>query len=319
MNHSDEQYLNASELIASIIEETEKGYLGMTQAAETAVLALVSGLHLLIEDVSGVGKTTLIRCLAVASGLELGRIQFTPDLLPGDITGMMIWDASSREFLYREGPLHHQFILADELNRAPARTQSALLEAMQEETVTVDAVVRPLPSPFFVAATQNPAWYAGTYKLPESQLDRFGLSMTPGFPDRETEIRILSEFKDKKAVQQVSRVSNPEDIINLRSLVSSVHAEVKILDYAAALAGITREASLFQSGLSIRGTQHLLRAAQGKAVMQGRSFLIPEDLLSMAASVMRHRLLLTPEERSRGASVLKTLDELLRRVPVPVK
>lgn len=319
MIYSDEHYLKASELIASIIEETEKGYLGMTQAAETAVLALVSGLHLLIEDVSGVGKTTLIRCLAVASGLELGRIQFTPDLLPGDITGMMIWDASSREFLYREGPLHHQFILADELNRAPARTQSALLEAMQEETVTVDAVVRQLPSPFFVAATQNPAWYAGTYKLPESQLDRFGLSMTPGFPDRETEIRILSEFKEKKAVQQVSRVSHPDDITNLRSLVSSVHAEVKILDYAASLAEITRDTSLFQSGLSIRGTQHLLRAAQGKAVMQGRSFIIPEDLLSMAASVMRHRLLLTPEERSRGASVLKTLDELLRQVPVPVK
>lgn len=319
MNHSDEQYLKASELIASIITETEKGYLGMPQAAQTAVLALVSGLHLLVEDVSGVGKTTLIRCLAAASGLDLGRIQFTPDLLPGDITGMMIWDASSREFIYREGPLHHQFILADELNRAPARTQSALLEAMQEETVTVDAVVRPLPSPFFVAATQNPAWYAGTYKLPESQLDRFGLSMTPGFPDRKTEVRILSEFKDKKAVQQVSRVSSSEDIIELRNLVASVHAEVKILEYAAALAGITRDAAPFQSGLSIRGAQHLLRAAQVKAVMQGRSFIIPEDLQSMAASVMRHRLLLTPEERSRGVSVSNVLDELLSKVPVPVK
>ncbi|MBF9014667.1 MULTISPECIES: MoxR family ATPase [unclassified Oceanispirochaeta] len=319
MNQSDKHYLKASELIASIIKETEKGYLGMPQASETAVLALVSGLHLLIEDVSGVGKTTLIRCLAAASGLELGRIQFTPDLLPGDITGMMIWEPSSREFLYREGPLHHQFILADELNRAPARTQSALLEAMQEDTVTVDGVVRPLPSPFFVAATQNPAWYAGTYKLPESQLDRFGLSMTPGFPDRETEVRILSEFKDKKAVHQVSRVASPEDILDLRSLIASVHGEANILDYAAALAGITRDAALFQSGLSIRGTQHLLRAAQAQAVMQGRSFIIPEDLMNMAASVMRHRLLLTPEERSRGVSVSKTVDELLKRVPVPVK
>lgn len=314
-----EEYRKASEQISAIISETEKGYLGMSKAAETAVLALVSGLHLLIEDVSGVGKTTLIQCLAAASGLDLGRIQFTPDLLPGDITGMMVWDTSSKDFLYREGPLHHQFILADELNRAPARTQSALLEAMQEETVTVDGLIRSLPAPFFVAATQNPAWYAGTYNLPESQLDRFGLSMSPGFPDSETEVLILSEFKDKKPIQQISKVSNSEDIINLRTLICSVHAETKILEYAAALAAITRESGQFQSGLSIRGTQHLLRAGQARAVHRGRSFLIPEDLLDMAGAVMRHRLILTPEERSRGGNVSDTIDTLLKLVPVPVQ
>jgi len=314
-----EEYRKASEQISAIISETEKGYLGMSKAAETAVLALVSGLHLLIEDVSGVGKTTLIQCLAAASGLDLGRIQFTPDLLPGDITGMMVWDTSSKDFLYREGPLHHQFILADELNRAPARTQSALLEAMQEETVTVDGLIRSLPAPFFVAATQNPAWYAGTYNLPESQLDRFGLSMSPGFPDSETEVLILSEFKDKKPIQQISKVSNSEDIINLRTLICSVHAETKILEYAAALAAITRESGQFQSGLSIRGTQHLLRAGQARAVHRGRSFLNPEDLLDMAGAVMRHRLILTPEERSRGGNVSDTIDTLLKLVPVPVQ
>lgn len=318
MDQHEEDYQNASQQISLIISETEKGYLGMPEAAETAVLALVSGLHLLIEDVSGVGKTTLIQCMAAASGLDLGRIQFTPDLLPGDITGMMIWEPSSREFLYREGPLQHQFILADELNRAPARTQSALLEAMQEGTVTVDGIIRPLPIPFFVAATQNPAWYAGTYNLPESQLDRFGLSMSPGFPDIQTEVSILAEFKEKKPVDQISQISNAPGILRIRQLIARVHAERKILEYAAALAGITRDSGLFQSGLSIRGTQHLLRAAQAKAVKQGRSFLIPEDLLDMALPVMRHRLILTPEERSRGGSISKAITDLLKRIAVPV-
>ncbi|MDC7235916.1 MAG: MoxR family ATPase [Spirochaetales bacterium] len=319
MELKEGDWQRAADLISRIKAETEKGYLGMPQACETAVLALVSGLHLLIEDVSGIGKTTLIRCLSIASGLDLGRIQFTPDLLPGDITGMMIWEPGTRSFLYREGPLHHQFILADELNRAPARTQSALLEAMQEETVTVDGKVRSLPEPFFVAATQNPAWYAGTYNLPESQLDRFGLSLSPGFPDRDTEVRILSEFRDRKAVDQVTAVCSADDISRLRRMTEGVFVEKNVLDYTAALAGATRNSSLFQAGLSIRGTQHLLKAAQARALSRGRGFVIPEDMGTMAGAVMAHRLLLTPEQRSRGLSLTEAIQNIVQSVPVPVK
>ncbi|MDC7241018.1 MAG: AAA family ATPase [Spirochaetales bacterium] len=311
-------YSDASVLISSLITETSRGYLGMPDAAGTAVYALCGGLHLLIEDVSGVGKTTLVSCLARASGMDLGRIQFTPDLLPGDITGMMVWDSGSREFTYRQGPVHHQFVLADELNRSPARTQSALLEAMQEETVTVDGVVRPLPEPFFVAATQNPAWYAGTYNLPESQLDRFGLSLYPGFPSSETEAQILSEFKDKKAVDLVGRVCSSSDITGIRKMVQSLHIEKKVLDFAVSIAGATRSSSSFQSGLSIRGTQHLLRAAQVRGLAEGRSFVIPEDLLFMAPAVMNHRLILTPEAGSRGMTTAQVVKELCSALPVPV-
>ncbi|MDA3958683.1 MoxR family ATPase [Oceanispirochaeta sp.] len=317
MENREKKYKMASAVIQNLIDETGKGFLGKPEALELSVLALVSGLHLLIEDVSGVGKTTLIRCLATASGLDTGRIQFTPDLLPGDITGMMIWESAKKEFLYKEGPIHHQFIMADELNRAPARTQSALLEAMQEVSVTVDGVHRLLPEPFFVAAAQNPSWYAGTYNLPESQLDRFGLSMTPGYPVREIESLILGEFKDKKPLDGISAVSSPEEIRDLRILISSVYVEKEVLDFAVDLGRKTRESGIFQTGLSTRGIQHLLRAGQSLAVRQGRSFLIPEDLLSMAKPVMRHRLLLTPEARSKGFSVEQLLPDKLKEVFVP--
>jgi len=318
MEESTEKYIRASSVIKNLTEETGKGYLGMPDALQLSVLALAGGLHLLIEDISGVGKTTLVRCLAAASGLDLGRIQFTPDLLPGDITGMTVWEPVQREFIYREGPVHHQFVMADELNRAPARTQSALLEAMQEESVTVDGVHRKLPEPFFVAATQNPSWYAGTYNLPESQLDRFGISMTPGFPDMETESLILGEFKDRKPLDAVKAVSSAAEICELRSLIASAYVQKDILNFAVRIARKTRESGYFQSGLSIRGLQHLLRAAQSRAVSEGRSFVIPEDLLSMTVPVMRHRLHLSPEARSRGDRIEDLLRSLLAEIAVPV-
>jgi len=317
MNHDSGKYRWASDTIKKIEAETAKGYLGMPDVLQQAVLALTGGLHLLIEDISGVGKTTLVRCLAAASGLDFGRIQFTPDLLPGDITGMTVWEPVQREFLYRSGPIHHQFIMADELNRSPARTQSALLEAMQEESVTVDGIMRKLPDPFFVAATQNPSWYAGTYALPESQLDRFGISMTPGFPASEVESLILGEFKDRKAAEGVGTVSSPEEIRELRQLISSAHVQKEVLDFAVAIARRTRSAEGFLSGLSIRGLQHLLRGAQAAAVREGRSFVIPEDLRMMAVPVMRHRLLLSPEARSRGEQVEKLITGLVAGIPVP--
>jgi len=318
MDDDSDKYKWASSVIINLKEETGKGYIGMPEVLHLSVLSLMSGLHLLIEDVSGVGKTTLVRCLAAASGLDLGRIQFTPDLMPADITGMTIWEPVKKEFLYKEGPVHHQFLMADELNRAPARTQSALLEAMQEESVTVEGLPRRLPQPFFVAATQNPSWYAGTYNLPESQLDRFGVSITPGIPSADTESLILGAFKSRNPVDCVKAVSHGAEILEIRSLISSASVKKEVLDYAVGIARKTRETGNFLTGLSIRGLQHLLRAAQGTAVCQGRSFVIPEDLLAMAVPVMRHRLHLSPEARSRGESVEDIIKNILSDVAIPV-
>jgi MoxR-like ATPase len=317
MQNRDAEYEKAAEIIKSIINETAKGYIGMPKVLEMAVLALVSGLHLLIEDLTGVGKTTLIRCLATVSGLDLGRIQFTPDLLPGDITGMMIWEPVQKAFLYREGPIHHRFIMADELNRAPARTQSALLEAMQEKSVTIDGVSRTLPRPFFVAATQNPSWYAGTYNLPESQLDRFGFSLSPGYPDSDTEVTILGEFKDHQPVDMVKAVTNSEEILNIQSLIAQVFVAKPVLDYTVAIGRKTRNFEKIQTGLSIRAQQHLLKAGQSVSILNGRSFLIPEDLLQIAVPVLRHRLLLTPDSRSKGEKVENVIQQILSEIPKP--
>ncbi len=260
---------------------------------------------------------SLIVCLAKASNLDYGRIQFTPDLLPGDITGMTIWDPIKREFIFREGPIMHQFILADELNRAPARTQSALLEAMQEEAVTVDGIRYPLPSPFFVAAAQNPFWYAGTYKLPESQLDRFGISITPGYPDSQTETLILDTYKDSEAVDRVAPVITAQRILEIRKLIRSVQIEQKVLAYAVTIGQETRTSEHFQAGLSTRGLQHLIRLAQCSALLGKRSFLIPEDILSAAEPVLRHRLILTPEARSEGRPMSYFINQVVSRVQIP--
>ncbi len=307
----------AAETMRSLIDETARGYLGKPEVVSLLVQAMTSGLHVLMEDVSGVGKTTLIRCLAKACGLDYGRIQFTPDLLPGDITGMTIWDPVKRDFIFKDGPVRHQFLLADELNRAPARTQSALLEAMQEGAVTVDGKRNILPDPFFVAATQNPSWYAGTYNLPESQLDRFGISVSPGYPDSSTEASILLRFKEHDPDEEVSSITVPERIKELKELICGIHIDEKILNYTTAIGKQTRESSGFHSGLSTRGLQHLIRLAQSRAVMNGRGFVIPEDLIESAIPVMRHRLVLTPEARTAGKTIEYHIRMLLSDIAIP--
>lgn len=318
MKNQEDPYGNAGEAIKNLTEETSQGYLGKPEVVELLVQALVSGLHTLIEDVSGVGKTTLVKCLVKASGLDYGRIQFTPDLLPGDITGMTIWDPVKREFLFKPGPVHRQFLLADELNRAPARTQSALLEAMQEGAVTVEGRRNPLPEPFFVAATQNPEWYAGTYILPESQLDRFGIRIIPGYPDGATEASVLGIHKNTLPEDRVQTVSDASEILSLRSLIRDVHLDPAVLDYAVSLGAKTRASGEFQTGLSTRGLQHLIRLAQSRAVLQGRGFVIPEDLLHSIHPVMEHRLVLTPESRSEGRTAGDLIDKIAAQVPLPV-
>lgn len=301
-----------------IITETRKGFLGKPEIITLVVQAIAAGLHILIEDVAGVGKTTLIHCLAKATGLDYGRIQFTPDLLPGDITGMSIWDPVKHEFVFKEGPIRRQLLLADELNRAPARTQSALLEAMQEEAVTIDGKRYPLPSPFIVAATQNPFWYTGTYSLPESQLDRFGISLTPGYPDAETEALIIETYKNRNAADQVSCRITPDELLQVQRTVRAVPMEQTVSTYAVTIAEATRRSKRFQSGLSTRGLQHLIRLAQTHALFADRDFLIPEDLKSSAVPVMRHRLVLSPEARSEGRSVSDCIEQLLDTISIPI-
>ncbi len=319
MEHSQFQSIDfVHRKLQDLIAETGKGFIGKRAVVELAILSVLSGLHLLIEDVAGVGKTTLVHCIARATGLEFGRIQFTPDLMPGDITGMTIWDPVKREFIFREGPLRRQLILADELNRAPARTQSALLEAMQEQAVTIDGQRFPLPDPFIVAATQNPNWYAGTYKLPESQLDRFGVSMTPGYPDPETESFLIDAFKDRDAVDRVSQVASPEEITAVRKRIASIAMKEEIRNFAVSLAQATRESKFFQHGVSTRGLQHIIRLAQAHAALEAREFLIPEDILKAASPVLRHRLVLTPESRSQGRPIEHFIASTAAVLTIPI-
>ncbi len=308
---------DTSDLIQSLTAETNKGFLGKEDAVGILVSGLLSGMHVLIEDVSGIGKTTLVKCLARASGLDFGRIQFTPDLLPGDITGMMIWDHQIKEFRFNKGPLNHSFILADELNRASARTQAALLEAMQEDTVTVDGISRPLPQPFFVAATQNPFRYTGTFTLPESQLDRFGLSFSPGYPERDTEAKILTEYRIEDPLNRVGEISGPGEILAIRQHILGIKGSPEVIQYLVDLAEQSRDSSVFQSGLSTRGARHLMQAAQCSAAREAREFIIPEDIILSAPAVMRHKLVLSTESRGSGIGMDEAIETLIRSVKIP--
>ncbi len=231
--------MNYTKLMQTLIEQVCEGYIGNRRIVEDAILALAAGLHILIEDISGVGKTTLSKSISKAVGLKTGRIQFTPDLLPGDITGMTVWDSNKREFILKMGPVFNEFILADEINRSSARTQSALLEAMEEQTVSIDGVKYDLPEVFCVIATKNPSHYLGTFDLPESQLDRFGILLTPGYPSMDSEIEILSKFKENDPLDYVKTVSNKDELKNLISEVKSVKVSKELLKYMVNLSNHT--------------------------------------------------------------------------------
>jgi MoxR-like ATPase len=278
---------------------------------------LAAGLHVLIEDIAGVGKTTLIKCMAKASGLDLGRIQFTPDLLPADITGLTIWDQNKREFIFKAGAINHNFILADEINRASARTQSALLEAMQEASITVDGVSHELPKPFFVAATENPAYYAGTFQLPESQLDRFGLYMHLGYPEKEVELEVLQKYKNKSPLEEITQISGAEEIQALQVLTQNIEIKPIVLEYIVNICNESRNHSFLKTGLSTRGSQHLLRAAQAQALFKKREYVIPEDVQDLAAYVMHHKIELLPRAKAESKSKLDIINEILKTVAIP--
>lgn len=305
-------------LMKQIEEETRKGFLGKEELVKNMVLCLSAGLHVLIEDVAGVGKTTLVKCLSRASGLDYGRIQFTPDLLPGDITGQNIWEPVKREFIYKEGAVVRDFVLADEINRASARTQSALLEAMQDGSVTVDGETRKLSDLFFVAATQNPSYYAGTFKLPESQLDRFGAFLTPGYPDSEREVEILLQYKNRNPEDNISQVAEREDLIRLRKIIQDIEIKDNVARYLVQSVHETRNSPHLKAGVSTRGTQHLLRASQAHALYEGRSFVIPEDVKYSASFVLPHKITLSPEARTQQMDEKSVINGIFDKLEIPV-
>jgi len=305
------------QLVKDIIESISTIFVGKELQVRLLLVGFFSGLHVLIEDIPGVGKTTLARSLAGSVKLDFGRIQFTPDLMPGDVVGMTIWSQEKREFVYKPGAVMHQFVLADEINRTSPRTQSALLEAMEEGAVTVDGTTYILPEPFFVVATQNPVYMIGAFPLPEAQLDRFGISFSLGYPPPDDEKEILTRFQVEDPLSGIQAVCSPEDIKSLRRGSREVYVDEKIKDFIVQMTGETRRNSLVKLGLSPRASQHLMLASQTRALMEGREFVIPEDVLEMAQPVLSHRLVLSPEARMDNKTQHQVIESTKSRVPIP--
>ncbi len=296
----------------------EGAVVGKSEVVETALAVLLSNGHLLIEDIPGVGKTTLAKAISRALGLSFRRIQFTPDLLPGDITGSSIYNQKTGEFELRPGPIFSNIVLADEINRTTPKTQAALLECMEERTVTIDGSTLTLPSPFFVIATQNNIELAGTYPLPEAQLDRFGARIAIGYPPREAELEILRNHRTGLPVESVSAVTTEDEIREMQAAVRDIHIDPSVQGYILDLVQGTRTAPAVQLGASPRGALALMYASQAKAGMDGRDYVKPDDVKALAPVVLAHRLILRPEQRVRGITAENILSDLLNQVPVPV-
>jgi MoxR-like ATPase len=299
-----------------VLAEVEQALQGKTEAVRLALACLFAGGHLLIEDVPGTGKTSLAKALATSVAGSWHRIQFTPDLLPSDITGVPIWDQRSQQFEFRPGPVFSSVVLADEINRASPKTQSALLEVMEEGQVTADGVAHPVPQPFLVVATQNPVDLEGTYQLPEAQLDRFLMRISLGHPDLEVETAILTS-RTAGPAPEVRPVATLEQVRWLRQAATAVHVAPALARYVATLAHATREHEALRLGVSTRGSLALVRAAQAYAAGLGRHYVVPDDVRLLAAPVLAHRLVPTAQAEIRGSSTAEILEEVLGTVPVP--
>ena len=306
------------ELLArEIVQNVEKVIVGKTDVVELVVIALISRGHALIEDVPGVGKTMLARSVARSVGCDFQRIQFTPDLLPSDVTGVSFYNQKSSEFEFRPGPILSQIVLADEINRATPKTQSALLEAMGERQVTVEGVTHRLDEPFMVMATQNPIEYEGTFPLPEAQLDRFFLRVRVGYPTLAQEIAILNSQILAEPIDELTPVANPADIIKLQNVARNVYVHDLIKEYIVALTNATRDHEDASLGVSPRASLVLMRGAQTRSMIDGRDFVSPGDVKSIALAVMSHRLIISPAARMRGVIGEDLVGEVLDSVPVP--
>ena len=308
-----EHYATAAKLQANI----NRVFIGKEDVVENLLICFLAGGHVLLEDVPGVGKTTLALLFARSMSCSFGRIQFTPDTLPGDVAGVSVYDMKTGEFRYQPGAVMNQVLLADEINRTAPKTQASLLEAMAEGQVTVDGTVYPLPRPFFVIATQNPIEFLGTYPLPEAQMDRFMMRLNIGYPDREQEIKMATEFLQGNTAQKAEAVCRA-DILTLRKDVADITVKEALLGYMEDIIQATRLEERFVLGVSPRAMLALLRASQAKAFLQKRGYVKPDDVKAVAMQVLGHRLTLSAEARIQKESVEKILKSLILKVKIPV-
>ncbi|WP_185964559.1 AAA family ATPase [Aliikangiella marina] len=311
-----------TELIKTLSENINKTLIGQSEIVEMALTCLLAGGHLLIEGVPGLGKTLLVRSIAKSFAGEFSRIQFTPDLMPSDVTGHAMFDPKSEKFRIRKGPAFTNLLLADEINRAPAKTQSALLEVMQEKKITIEGKSQPVSSPFMVLATQNPLEQEGTYPLPEAELDRFLMNVLIDYPAIEDEVALVKtittgEIDDSILMRELTAVTDPDSIIALQNLASSIMVDDALFDYAVRIVAATREWSGVQMGASPRASIALIRAARALALVRGSEFVTPDEIKAVALPVMRHRIVLSAELEIEGIGVSQVIADILAQVAAP--
>jgi MoxR-like ATPase len=313
------EVLMIAEVARRLRENIQKVIVGKEQVIDLTLVAVLCEGHVLLEDVPGIGKTTLARSLAASLGCSFRRIQFTPDLLPSDVTGLSWFNQKEQAFEYRPGPIMSQVVLADEINRATPRTQSSLLEAMQERQVTVDGVTRPVPRPFLVMATQNPVELEGTFPLPEAQVDRFLLRIAIGYPSEAEENAILERFRLADPLPELQPVTSAEEIMSLQNERRQVRVEESVRSYMVHVARATRTHNEIELGASPRATLSLYQSAQAWAAIQGREFVLPDDVKAMAPHVLTHRLMISPQAQLRGRQPEELVAAIVDTVPVPVE
>ncbi len=305
-------------LTAAIVSEVEKVIVGKRPAIELVLAAWLADGHVLVEDLPGLAKTLLARSLAQVTSMSMNRIQFTPDLMPADVTGSSIWDPSQRDFEFRSGPIFANLVLGDEINRAPPKTQAAMLEAMAERQVTIDGTSHRLPRPFLVIATQNPVEYEGTYPLPEAQLDRFLVRADIGYPDPASEREILRRRLDRSTDEvELQPVVDHSTMVSMQQAVEAVHVSDSVIGYAVDLVDATRSDPQLQTGASPRGSLALVKLARARAAMAGRAFATPDDIQAVAVPVLAHRVILRPELWVRGVTGDEIIVQVLDRVTTP--
>ena len=305
------------EIAAALRRETQKIIVGKERQIDLILMSVFSGGHVLLNDLPGSGKTTLVRTLSLALGCDFRRLQFTPDLLPSDIVGMMVFNQKRGDFALRRGPVHTNILLADEINRAIPRTQAALLEAMEEGQTTIDGQSLPLPQPFFVLATQNPVENESTFMLPAAQMDRFFLRLSMGYPTAEEEKQILSSLGDRTPYENVTAVTDPAKLMDLRAKIAGVFVSDAISSYIVDLVQRTRSSAQLKFGASPRASRTLYQGGKAWAAMQGRAFVIPEDIQTIFLPVMNHRVTLSSDAKLRRLTPEAVLEEILTAAPVP--
>jgi len=302
----------------SILDNIKKVIIGKDDVIEKVLIAVLARGHILIEDIPGVGKTTLAKALAKSMDLSYKRVQFTPDLMPSDILGISIYNKETGSFSFKKGPIFNQIFLADEINRTSPKTQSSLLQAMEEGEVSTEEGDYVLEKPFIVLATQNPLEYQGTFPLPEAQLDRFLMRLSIGYPDKSYEVDILKNHKSIKNLENIEPVVNKQDILNMQDEVEKITAQDSIMEYIINIVNVTRNSEELQLGASPRASIDMLKAARAKAYMSGRDYVIPDDVKEIAIPVLSHRLIMSPSSRMEGKSMEEVLNRLLNKVVIPV-